>query len=190
MRGKHANAAERRRQVAELEQRADQAEHRAEKAEAEIRDLKERLARTTTGLQRELAGMRKQRDEAAAPAVAALEELLAKLREQRDEALQKADFQEKRHFDVFVAFKRALMKMGFSHTEAVEIVAATSSDIDDNWRLIDGGEDELTGPALDRYRHDAEAINRLQTAQGVRRNEGAKKALIEAVNADDEDGGA
>jgi chromosome segregation ATPase len=80
VKGKKGKAAANRRDFQDLERRATEGERRAEKAEAEVRELRERLEQTTTGLQRELAAMRRQRDEAAAPAVAALEQQLEVMR--------------------------------------------------------------------------------------------------------------
>jgi hypothetical protein len=190
VRGKKGNAAANRRNLQDLEHRATEAERRADKAEAQVLELKERLERTTTGLQRELAEMRKQRDEAAAPAVATLEQQLVEVRQQKDAADERADAQQKRHEITFKTFKRTLMKMGFSQPEAVEIVMATTTDVRDDFRLVA----EDTGISKSAYkrigRNNVEAVDRLQTARGVRRNSEIKAALIAAVNATDDEAGA
>lgn len=186
MRGKKGSSAANRHRFAELEQRAEKAERRAEKAEAEILDLRGRLDRETTGLRRELSDVRKQRDEAAAPAVVFLEQQLADVRRERDEALEKADAQKKRHEAILNAFQRTLTKIGFSATEALEIVMATSTDIRDDFRLVDD-RNGISKHALKRFgRNNADAIDHLQRAKGIRKNEGLKAELIAAVNADDE----
>jgi chromosome segregation ATPase len=67
VRGKKGNAAARRREVADLEQRAVVAERRAEKLAAELTEARETSARTIKALRAELAEVKRQRDRGAHP---------------------------------------------------------------------------------------------------------------------------
>lgn len=75
MKGKHANAAERRRYLEGLEKRAQDAERKAAKLEAELSELRTRTDAQIAHLRVEVADLKRQRDAAASPALdAALED--------------------------------------------------------------------------------------------------------------------
>jgi vacuolar-type H+-ATPase subunit I/STV1 len=69
VKGKHANAAERRRHIEALENRAETAERTAGKLEAELTELREKTTQQITALRREVTALIAQRDEASAPAL-------------------------------------------------------------------------------------------------------------------------
>lgn len=124
MRGKHAASATGRREVAELEERADAAEQRAGRLAAELDSLREKAEHQLDSLRAELSRARKDRDAAAAPAVAAAEEKIRTLMVERDEA--RADAKDIRgKWDAFIRnIKDVLHGMGLGSFEAVEVILA------------------------------------------------------------------
>ena len=127
MRGKHGNAAKNRHERAELEQRAETAERRAERAETELADLRDSSQRSIEGLRGELSRARKDRDDAAGPALAQAEAQIRSLMAERDSAQQ----QYKQLYDRWQSFIRSvkgvLFGMGLTNTEAVEVLLAAST---------------------------------------------------------------
>ena len=69
MRGKHGAASANRREREELEQRAAKAEQRVERLESEAAELRERHARTISGLQAQLRAVTDERDNGVSPAL-------------------------------------------------------------------------------------------------------------------------
>lgn len=90
MRGKYAKRAETRRDWNALDERATTAERERDRLAAELAELRERAEDRITGLRHEVSGLRRQRDEAAAPRIAQLEEVNNRLRAERNEALDEA----------------------------------------------------------------------------------------------------
>lgn len=125
MKGKYANAAERRRHLEELEKRAERAEHKAASLERELGQLREKTDRHVTGLQSELAAVKAQRDANTAPVVSDLEEQIRKLRQEKKDAQEYAQDQNDRYHQAFLAYRRILRMLGFTLLEANEIVFRT-----------------------------------------------------------------
>lgn len=71
MRGKHANAAQRRRYLEGLERRATEAERAAESLKVEFADFRERSNQEIETLRATLREVKRQRDEGASPALEA-----------------------------------------------------------------------------------------------------------------------
>lgn len=126
MRGKHGNAAKNRHERAELEQRARTAERQVVRAETELADLRDSSQRSIEGLRGELSRARKDRDDAAGPALAQAEAQIRQLMAERDSAQQ----QYKQLYDKWQSFIRSvkdvLYGMGLTNVEAVEVLVAAS----------------------------------------------------------------
>lgn len=96
MRGKHGVAAAKRREVAELEERAEKAEHRVARLETELTETKAQSERLIVGLRNEVNAARRASVQASAPALTAAEQSIRDLRTQKEElarqlALAKAE---------------------------------------------------------------------------------------------------
>jgi len=96
VRGKHGVAAAKRREVAELEERAEKAEHRVARLETELTETKAQSERLIVGLRNEVNAARRASVQASAPALTAAEQSIRDLRTQKEElarqlALAKAE---------------------------------------------------------------------------------------------------
>jgi len=81
-RGKYAAKAERRHELAGLEERAAAAERERDRLAAELAGVRQRSEETIRGLRAQAAELRRQRDDGAAPAVASLEREIRHVREE------------------------------------------------------------------------------------------------------------
>lgn len=180
MKGKHANAAARRREFEALEKRADAAERRVPQLEGELTELREKTDRLILGLRREVSELIRQRDEAAAPEVAALEEQNRQLRSERDDAVARADREVERWGRTYTQYRELLRMIGFSFAEATEIAVSTTSDeLKHNWLLVD----ESAGIAKHKAKKLPDgAVERIQASRGQRSNTSLKARLIAALN--------
>ena len=98
MKGKHASAAERRREHEALEKRADMAEREVRNLTAELAELREKSERQITGLRREVAELIRQRDAAAAPRIQELTQQIEEMRVRlNDVAARKLGFKHAVH---------------------------------------------------------------------------------------------
>jgi NADH dehydrogenase/NADH:ubiquinone oxidoreductase subunit G len=90
MKGKYANAAEKRRGMETLEQRAANAERERDRLTAELATQAARHQRSRAEFRAKLAEVERQRDEGAAPALAATREAMGELKAKAD-SLRKAN---------------------------------------------------------------------------------------------------
>jgi hypothetical protein len=74
VKGKHTNAAERRRHLDDLTSRAETAERKAARLEAELSDVRSEAERQIVDLRSQVAEMKRQRDIAASPEIDAVQE--------------------------------------------------------------------------------------------------------------------
>lgn len=128
MKGKYANAAERRRYVAELEQRAAVAERERDRATAELAAAQEKHEQAAESLRTRLEAVREQRDQATAPLLSAAEERIHALTAESAAAAEAhKDLEKKYHrlFDAAVAWVRE--DTGCTGTEVMEVLVAIVS---------------------------------------------------------------
>lgn len=129
MRGKHGNAAQNRRDRAELEQRAEKAEQRAERLERELSHLRTSSQSQIEGLRNELSRARKDRDDAASPTLLQAEERIRALMAERDHAVEQHKKHLKQWQNMTSNLQNVLKGMGLSAGESIEaIIAAIEPD--------------------------------------------------------------
>lgn len=120
-RGKYAARADRRREFAEIEQRATVAERQRDTLAGELAKSREHNERRIAGLVREVQELREQRDAAASPRISELEAANVRLRAERNAAkVMQEEFEEARYrFDERAV--KAFQKLGLSVLEAREL---------------------------------------------------------------------
>lgn len=163
MRGKHGNAAAGRRDRAELEDRATTAERRADKAEKAHADLKVTTDRQIAGLRADLAAARKERDDAAAPAVAAAEQQIRALMAEREAAEDARKNIQSKWNAATSNIIRVLKQMGLTNVEAMETLLASIMPGEPVAHYIGDGKHKSveTTLAMDRARGHRHAVDPL-----------------------------
>ncbi len=162
MKGKHANAADRRREMATLEQRATTAENERDRLARELADVTARRETEASTLRAELAAVRRQRDAASSPRVAELAAVNNRLRGERDQARSALDIEQKAGTRGMRAIADLLTaRFGMSGVEAWELVHSAVSADDAGGRFMR----PMAGT------RDPGAIRAIQRAQGLRGGE-------------------
>lgn len=142
MKGKHKDAAERRRAMADLVDQARAAEKQATLLRQELDALRENSTSKITALSNETARLRKQRDTATGPALAAAEQRIRELMEDRDESRREHDRIKHLWGKSFNRTCDMVQMLGFTRAEALEVVLEFVDSPDGVPLMI---VDELTG---------------------------------------------
>jgi predicted RNase H-like nuclease (RuvC/YqgF family) len=176
VKGKHANAADRRRHIEALERRAETAERQVAERTSELAALREKSELQITGLRRELAALRKQRDENASPHLDAAEQRIRSLMDEMKRADQRVEEIMRKDRARADGMFTLLMLIGFTRVEGLEILASTHGNDSVQVAGVNTGVDMRAAKKL-----SPEAIARIQRAKGNRSNPELVKELRAAL---------
>lgn len=175
MKGKYANAAERRRYIEELEQRTSAAERERDRAIAELASLQDKHEQVTRSLRTQLEAIRDQRDRNTEPLLTAAEERVNALKAGADEAARDHEELEKKYHRLFDAAQSWLRKdTGCTGTEALEVLTAIVAPGKGGTLVTpDSGADRsMLGKPMEK-------IHALQRARGTRSGAAVEQRLEE-----------
>lgn len=174
MKGKYANAAERRRYIEQLEQRTAAAERERDRIAAELAALRATHEQAAEALRGRLSAAREQRDQNTAPRLAAAEERISELAAKAEDAGRDREELKKRYHKLFNAACAWLQKdTGCTAIEAVELLVVIVSG--DGGTIVDAN----AGADRSMLGKSTRQIHTLQQVRGARSGAAVEQRLEE-----------
>lgn len=177
MKGKYANAAERRRYLEGLERRASEAEAQVGQLTAKLAGLQEKTDRQLASFAQEVRDLRRQRDENASPLLAGAEDRIRALMSEVEGEKKKAQETLRRQHAQADGVFRLLGLLGFSRVESGEILMAC---LGNAYTYV---VDEDLGSSR-KSKLSTSAVVQIQAAKGNRSNPELVKEIRRALAAD------